>query len=234
MSLRKSKSVDKTTKASTSATAARQRRQRKAGASSIALAGSVSVRGTDMLPPKKRIAACVEASSGEDTFESKSSPAPQKRKVNSSTQMRYEPKIPMSKDEASAWRREQRRVRNRESAAASRAKIRGRIGELENEVNEWKMKYKDSMARILDLESALRKAAHKTRNTGSSQGAQTFMISPDTSPALSPLIAAPSIPRSSSSIVFSDEESKDPIMCSGQGQEAEQQLTQATSRPAES
>jgi len=44
----------------------------------------------------------------------------------------------ISKEEASAMRREARRVRNRESAAASRAKIRNRISELEEEVNMWK------------------------------------------------------------------------------------------------
>jgi len=44
----------------------------------------------------------------------------------------------ISKEEASALRREARRVRNRESAAASRAKIRHRIEELEKEVVMWK------------------------------------------------------------------------------------------------
>lgn len=44
----------------------------------------------------------------------------------------------VSKEEASALRREARRVRNRESAAASRAKIRNRIEELEKEVESWK------------------------------------------------------------------------------------------------
>jgi hypothetical protein len=47
----------------------------------------------------------------------------------------------MTKDEASAWRREQRRLRNRESAAASRQKTRERITELEVELNEWKSKF---------------------------------------------------------------------------------------------
>jgi len=58
----------------------------------------------------------------------------------------------ISKEEASALRREARRVRNRESAAASRAKIRHRIEELEkevvmwkNETTNWKEKYEDDV-----------------------------------------------------------------------------------------
>lgn len=49
----------------------------------------------------------------------------------------------MTKAEASAWRREQRRLRNRESAAASRQKTRERITELEIELSEWKNKFAD-------------------------------------------------------------------------------------------
>jgi len=58
-------------------------------------------------------------------------------------QIRYDPEIPMTKAEASAWRREQRRLRNRESAAASRQKTRERITELEIELSEWKSKFAD-------------------------------------------------------------------------------------------
>lgn len=52
------------------------------------------------------------------------------------TQVKYNPDIPMSKEQLAAWRREARRVRNRESAAASRQRIRNRISELEDEVRE--------------------------------------------------------------------------------------------------
>lgn len=63
-------------------------------------------------------------------------------------QMRYDPEVPMTKEEASAWRREARRVRNRESAAASRRKIRDRIEELEEEVEVWKAKYEAIMLQL--------------------------------------------------------------------------------------
>lgn len=68
------------------------------------------------------------------------------------TQIRYDPAIPMEKEQLAAWRREARRVRNRESAAASRQRIRGRISELEDEVNDWKHKYESAVVRLQQLE----------------------------------------------------------------------------------
>jgi hypothetical protein len=62
----------------------------------------------------------------------------------------------MTKEEISAWRKEARRVRNRQSAAASREKVRSRITELEAEVAGWKMKYEIVMSRIQVLEDKLR------------------------------------------------------------------------------
>lgn len=69
-------------------------------------------------------------------------------------QNRYDPEVPMTKQEAAEWRREARRKRNRESAAASRNKVRNRISELENEVEEWKSKYSHLLERINRLESS--------------------------------------------------------------------------------
>lgn len=68
------------------------------------------------------------------------------------SQMRYDPKVPMTKEDTTAWRREQRRKRNRESAAASRQRQRDRISELEEEVTDWKSKYEEAMTRIAKLE----------------------------------------------------------------------------------
>lgn len=67
-------------------------------------------------------------------------------------QNRYEPEVPMTKEQAAEWRREARRKRNRESAAASRNKIRNRINELEDEVQDWKDKYSSLLDRIDQLE----------------------------------------------------------------------------------
>lgn len=71
------------------------------------------------------------------------------------TQIRYDPEVPMDKDQLAAWRREARRVRNRESAAASRQRIRNRINELEDEVGEWKTKYSQAMERLATLQQSI-------------------------------------------------------------------------------
>ncbi len=63
----------------------------------------------------------------------------------------------MSKEELTAWRREMRRVRNRESAAASRRKVRDRIEELEDEVKTWKERYAEVMVKLSEAESKKKK-----------------------------------------------------------------------------
>jgi hypothetical protein len=67
-------------------------------------------------------------------------------------QMKYDPDIPMTKEEAAVWRREQRRKRNRESAAASRQRQRDRITELEIELDDWKVKYDEIMTKLHAME----------------------------------------------------------------------------------
>ena len=75
--------------------------------------------------------------------------------ISKKTQIRYDPDVPMNKEQLAAWRREARRVRNRESAAASRQRIRDRISELEGEVDEWKGKYNEALARLEALEQRM-------------------------------------------------------------------------------
>mmetsp|Transcript_13928 Transcript_13928/g.19511 ORF Transcript_13928/g.19511 Transcript_13928/m.19511 type:complete len:237 (+) Transcript_13928:3-713(+) len=67
-------------------------------------------------------------------------------------QARYEPGVPMTKKELTAWRKEARRVRNRLSAAESRKKTRSRIEELEDAMGALQKKYSAAMERILELE----------------------------------------------------------------------------------
>ena len=59
--------------------------------------------------------------------------------------MKYDPDVPMTKEEATVWRREQRRKRNRESAAASRQRQRDRIQELEEEVSSSQASHRISL-----------------------------------------------------------------------------------------
>ena len=67
---------------------------------------------------------------------------------------RYEPVVPLPKHELTKWRKEARRVRNRESAAASRRKTRERIEELESQVTTLEHKYSTALQRIAELEQA--------------------------------------------------------------------------------
>lgn len=79
-------------------------------------------------------------------------------------QSRYEPELPdellaqLSKEELSEWRKRARKVRNRESAAASRRKTRERIEELESEVEGLKKKYQEALERIKTLTSLSKNA----------------------------------------------------------------------------
>ena len=70
-------------------------------------------------------------------------------------QARYEPTVPMSsKAELTAWRKEARRIRNRESAAASRNKTRQRIEELEKDLSHMQKLYQAALDRIALLETS--------------------------------------------------------------------------------
>mmetsp|Transcript_34864 Transcript_34864/g.53463 ORF Transcript_34864/g.53463 Transcript_34864/m.53463 type:complete len:171 (-) Transcript_34864:589-1101(-) len=101
---------------------------------------------------------------------------PTKKRV----QMRYDPEVPMSKEEAAAWRREQRRKRNRESAAASRQRQRDRIAELEEELDEWKAKYSLVLEKLKNLEE------HQQEQQQSQHEGGASLVSPVSSPNISP------------------------------------------------
>jgi hypothetical protein len=72
---------------------------------------------------------------------------------------RYDPGVAMTKEELTLWRKEARRVRNRESASASREKTRHRIDELEVEVDTLKSRYAAALHRIVQLEAQAAAAA---------------------------------------------------------------------------
>lgn len=88
-----------------------------------------------------------------DPSSTKSAPSPshQQGSASKKPQMKYDPDVPMTKNEAALWRREQRRQRNRLSAAQSRERQRNRISELENELDQWKDKYAAVQAKIDSL-----------------------------------------------------------------------------------
>ena len=109
--------------------------------------------GIDKKPPKKRKVATGDTASRKNG--KKNSNGTGDANKSKKTQIRYDPDVPMSKDQLAAWRREARRVRNRESAAASRQRIRNRISELEDEVGEWKAKYSEAIQRLEALEKCI-------------------------------------------------------------------------------
>lgn len=78
--------------------------------------------------------------------------------------------VNMSKEELTLWRKEARRVRNRESAAASRQKTQGRITELEAQVATLTSKYQAALAHISELEGLGSSAASVSSDNSSSQG----------------------------------------------------------------
>ena len=167
-------------------------------------------------------------------IKTESAPKPKK------PQMRYDPDVPMSKEEAAAWRKEQRRKRNRESAAASRQRQRDRITELEQEVSEWKSKYEEALARIEKLEQ-LREASMVGCSTNTvcstSEVQPSTAVSPYNSPRHSPSPA--DLSDSSCAMVSIQEQSPcsgmgSPVACPGMDEQCEHvnHLSEKISRPA--
>lgn len=162
-------------------------------------------------------------------------------------QMRYDPDVPMTKEEAAAWRKEQRRKRNRESAAASRQRQRDRITELEEEVNQWKNKYEEALARIEKLEqmrSSNLVGCSVNANTGadctsSNSPNETTSVSPCSSPRHNPSLSTYEMSNSSCGVVSLQEQSQFEELqncntCQGPQEQDEnvKHLSEKISRPA--
>lgn len=156
------------------ASLARKRRREKMRSNN----GSGAVDTPHVLPPTVK-----QEMNNSNNNENSNRVPPKKRKVSldlpstnnigpdkTRTQMRYDPDVPMTKEEVTAWRREARRVRNRESAAASRAKTRDRIAELEAEVDEWKQKYEALRRDLLPLQQQQRQEASLLQEQENTQG----------------------------------------------------------------
>jgi Basic region leucine zipper len=104
-------------------------------------------------------------------------------------QARYEPTVPMSsKVELAAWRKEARRIRNRESAAASRNKTRQRIEELEQDLTTLQDQYDAAQQRIAMLEAQLtqRNNANVEEHISSTVPVTKTVSTNQVSPILSP------------------------------------------------
>jgi hypothetical protein len=80
---------------------------------------------------------------------------------------KYNPDQAMTKGETKAWRKQARRVRNRQSAAASRQRVRQRIENLEKEVDCWKRRCQEVWKRLQVLEDETTKDETFQSNCGS-------------------------------------------------------------------
>mmetsp|Transcript_39646 Transcript_39646/g.119083 ORF Transcript_39646/g.119083 Transcript_39646/m.119083 type:complete len:266 (-) Transcript_39646:568-1365(-) len=113
--------------------------------------------------------------------------------------LQYNPETdrPMTKEQITEWRKQQRKERNRASAAASRDKIRGRIRELEGEVDDLQSKYASALERIQQLEAEranvstsfhapLHLQTQATNERHPHAAALPAMVSAEDSPHLSP------------------------------------------------
>ena len=118
--------------------------------------------------------------------------APKKKSVlYNKPQNFYAPPNPdqMTKEELTVWRKEERKKRNRESAAASRNKIKGRITELESELSEWKQKYADMEDKMRAMEQHIQLLT-QLNGSSSTQGQDVpppTAISHPNSPQISPV-----------------------------------------------
>jgi hypothetical protein len=145
------------------------RKRRKEIMQSLRAENKKEGEAEDALPPKKRKAikkAAAEAKAAavadEEEDEDEEPPVVDTEEdpdnMDKKMQIRYDPEVPMNKEQLAAWRREARRVRNRESAAASRQRIRDRITELEVERDEWKTRFSQATDRLTHLERLARGA----------------------------------------------------------------------------
>lgn len=124
-------------------------------------------------------------------------------------QSRYDPGVPMTRSELTVWRKEARRVRNRQSAAESRRRTRDRIEELEGKLSSLEEKYSAALKRISELEGC-QPSTHTQSHivsqeclveTGTESNApkhipdSTSMSTPVVSPTMSPISSPKPSPR---------------------------------------
>jgi len=137
------------------AAAARARKRRIALRNKQAAAGSETIDGGS--DKRARSSGSFASSSSDDGAREAAGTTTGKPKPSITgikKQSRYIPGVPMTKEELKAWRKEARRVRNRESAAASRRRNRDLLKVLENQVDAMKTKYAAALRYIVDLEGS--------------------------------------------------------------------------------
>ena len=176
-----------------------------ADVASTAATTDANGNGAEKKPPKKRKVTSGDSSSRKNSKKTATngSEAVKQKK----TQIRYDPDVPMNKDQLAAWRREARRVRNRESAAASRQRIRNRISELEDEVGEWKAKYSQAIQRLDALEKCI--STNAANNAGLAAQQELAVLAVEQQPQPQEASDQPPVQLAAPSVAL-PEETKDP------------------------
>mmetsp|Transcript_26511 Transcript_26511/g.40244 ORF Transcript_26511/g.40244 Transcript_26511/m.40244 type:complete len:209 (-) Transcript_26511:1033-1659(-) len=116
---------------------------------------------------------------------------------------RYDPGVAMTRKELTAWRKEARRVRNRESAAESRRRTRDRIEELEEKLSSMEQKYSAALNRIAELESSQSSSGIQSHHVsqehlganGTESNATEPVPAPGVTTVVSPIISPVSSPK---------------------------------------
>jgi hypothetical protein len=107
----------------------------------------------------------------------------------------YAPPRPMTQDELFAWRKEQRRERNRQSAAESRNKTKARIQELEGEVQKYKTECEMMQERMAMMERQIQLLTEMAKKNGN-----TRADSPVEQPTVTPPGSHPNSPSRSTHV----------------------------------
>ncbi len=111
----------------------------------------------------------------------------------------------MTREELSAWRKEERRKRNRASAAASRIKTQSKIADLEGQVSHWKSKCEDMQDRMMKLQRQVDMLTRAQSPSLLSQQQQHNLVSPPSSQPNSPSSTSSSLLEPHPSIVTSSD-----------------------------
>lgn len=93
------------------------------------------------------------------------------------------PSNDMTREELSAWRKEERRKRNRASAAASRHKTQSKIADLEGQVSLWKTRCEEMQEQMLQLQRQIDMLTRAQSPTQEQQQLQ-HLVSPPSSMSL--------------------------------------------------
>jgi hypothetical protein len=92
------------------------------------------------------------------------------------------PSNDMTREELSAWRKEERRKRNRASAAASRHKTQSKIAELEGQLSLWKTRCEEMQEKMIKLEHQINLLTRAQSPTQEQQQLQHLVSPPSSHP----------------------------------------------------